>query len=391
MMVGITKSLKSRPYDYLRKNRIGRIDDDKSIILLDECAKYAENICNEESGIISTDFPKEIRSLMKMLLCYNKKQYCIFVDDRNSNSVRVASRRQYLQMQTRTMHRGNDLMYCNEIRRMFSQEASLVRLIKEAIKYNKYAKFLKRLYEFDLIKFCDAIMKSTSCGFQIVEAPIQTCYDSELKETGMGSGKRFATHSCMYRHPVGKFYDLFNVKGRVVVKNGTFVGRYLEWQMSNGKTYVDRLYVNGDVITPALNCLDEYYKGRTDVEFYPETPSGVVKMKNGNAKDFDKLLYYPYLDTFADLHHNEETDEMYLSKEKTLNAFDEGKRFKLTNYESNIFSYYTCPSCGKKFMSLDALKFHMLFETKTNKGRAYENNQKIKNIINRYMEEIQHV
>ena len=390
-MIGVNRERKSRPNDNLRRDRIGILQDDSLVIMFHECAEYAYRICDEESGRVSTDFPKEIRSLIKILLCYNKKQYCIFVDDRNSNSVRVASRKQYIQMQTRTMYKGNDLIYCNEIRRMFSQEASLVRLVREAIKYNKYAKFLKRLCENDLIKFCDDIMKSTSCGFEIVEAPIQVCYDSQLKETGMGSGKRFATHSCMYRHPVGKFYELFNVKGRVVMKNGTFVGRYLEWQMSNGKTYVDRLYVNGDVITPALNCLDEYYKGRTDIEFYPETPSGVVKMKNGNAKDFDKILYYPYLDTFSDLYHNEETEDMYLSKEKRLNVFDESKRFKSTTFESNIFSNYTCPACGKKFMSHDALRFHLLFETKTNKCRTYENNQKIKNIINKYMEEMQHV
>ena len=381
------------PWDYLKDERIqcDRTSQTTEYYpVLNTCCDYAEKICNESNGIVSKDFPKNVASLIKMLLCYNKKQFYIFVDDKNSNSIRVSSRKQYLILKA-LLKDSNDDRYIKITKRTFSQEASIVRLIKEAIKYNQYARFLSRVKEKELITFCDAIMKSTSCGFKIIDAPIQDCYNSELPRTNTGSGKRFATSSCMYRKLVGNFYDMFNVKGKMVTKNGIFVGRYLEWKMDNGKTYVDRLYVNGDIVTPALNCIDEYYKDREDVEFYPETPSGIIKMKNGNAKDFDKLVYFPYIDTFSHFSHNTETDDIYLSKDISISPFDEWKNLKSTSYEDNIFQYWSCDACNKKFMTKTALKFHKLFETKTNKGKVYNNNQKIKDIICKYMKEIKHV
>lgn len=351
---------------------------------------YAEFCVDESCGYVDEDFPRCIAALIKLLLCYKKTQFAIFLDKENNNGVRVASRKQYLRI--KTCLKANNMsvpkIYSDDnIIKSFSQPASLVRLVKEAIKYNPFAKHLRYFTDKQLVDLCKIIMEEVGAGYKIKDVTVQECYNAELSKSNIGSGARFATTSCMYGVTVGKFYDLFNVKGKMIVdSNDKFIGRYLEWKMDNGKTFVDRLYVNGENILPALACMDMYYKDRTDVEFYPNKPSGKVKMKVGlDYKQFQTFMVYPYIDSFYNLCHKD--NNVFLSNNIPTDV-DETREIRHTHNQSDNLFPYKCNKCGASFMTTQALKFHSMFETKFKSGKLFEQNKKLKDIVNKFLSEV---
>ena len=385
-------------YRDLRTNRLdtyyyGGYSEKKVMnFYLSNIADYAYRIVNESCGYVDKDFPSKIASLIKLLLCYKKNQYAIFLDNQNNNNVRVASLKQYLKIRTWIKMNSNEnavQLSKDEIIRNLSQLASLVRLVKEAIEYNPYAKFLRNMREDQINMLCKQIMESVGKGYTVKDADIQECYDSEIsKASGIGSGKRFATSSCMFQNKVGKFYDFFNVKGKIIRDaNGKFIGRYLEWKMDNGHIYVDRLYVNGENVWPALACIDEHYKDRTDVEFYPEKPSDKVSMKDGlDYNVFAQSMQYPYIDSFSYLCHI--GDKVKLAYEISPDI-DESRQLKHTHcYGEDLFPFQ-CKKCGVKFLTKAALRFHTMLETKFKSGKLFEQNKKLKEIVNNYLKEVQ--
>ena len=351
-----------------------------------EMCDYAREVVDESCGVVSEDFPEHVASLVKLLLCYKKTQFYIHVDSLNNNSARVSSRKQYLMIKTMEKKYSKQSSTLDDFICRHSQSASLVRLIKEAIKYNPYAKFLKVLSCEQIEWLAKEIMKSICSSYIITDYDIQSCYQYGFGRSSIGSGERYATSSCMVGKEVGKFYDMFNVKGKLIRdKDGNFIGRYLEWKMDNGKTYVDRLYVIGENVQPALGAVDNLYKGRTDVEFYPNKPSGCVDLKPSYSReDFKKYLYLPYVDTFYNFCTN--GDKVFLQRDM-VRPYDEGVQVRSTHYYTSDMFSYTCPVCGEQFMTKTGLRFHRMFEIKSKSGKAFEANKKIKEIINKYFAE----
>lgn len=369
-----------------------RNHESQNLIVVDidfnEICNYARDIVDESSGVISDDFTDSVASLLKALLCYKKTQYYIHVDSLNNNCPRVSSRRQYLMIQAMKKKYNPDSSVLDDFICRHSQSASLVRLIKEAIKYNPYAKFLRVFDDSQLISLAKGIMQSISAKYEIQDCDIQRCYNYSFPRSNIGSGDRFATSSCMVGKDVGAFYNMFNVKGKLITdRNGAFVGRYLEWKMDNDKTYVDRLYVVGENIQPALAAMDKLYRGRTDVEFYPNCPSGSVKLKEGNTcENFRRYMYLPYIDTFY----------MFCTKDKDVflqhgnkKPCDESLTVRSTHYTTDDMFSYECPICHKHFITKAGLRYHRLFEVKSKSGKAFEANKKMKEIVDKYFEEVE--
>ena len=349
---------------------------------------YAERTVDESVGVVSKDFTDKVASLLKSLLCYKKTQYYIHVDSLNNNSPRVSSRREYLMIKSAMKKYPKDSSELDDFICRHSQSASLVRLIREAIKYNPAAKFLKVLDESFLVKLSKYIMSSICDNYNITDCDIQKCY-TYMFPRGVGdSGERFATSSCMVGKDVGTFYNMFNVKGKLIKdREGNFIGRYLEWKMDNDKTYVDRLYVVGNSAQPALAAIDKFYSGRNDVEFYPNKPSGYVKLKDEYNRDsFKRNMYIPYVDTFYSFCSKD--NNIFLQNRNDI-LCDDSIQVRSTHYFSSDMFSYECPICHKTFMTKAGLKYHRLFEVKSKSGKAFNAAKRMKEIVDKYFSEVE--
>ena len=129
-----------------------------------------------------------------------------------------------------------------------------------------------------------------------------------------------------------------------------------------------------------------YYKDRTDVEFYPNKPSGKVKMKDGlDYKQFQTFMVYPYIDSFYNLCHKD--TNVFLSNNIPADV-DETREIRHTHNENDNLFPYKCNKCGASFMTTQALKFHSMFETKFKSGKVFEQNKKLKDIVNKFLSEV---
>lgn len=338
------------------------------------------------NGVINKDDFGMASEFVKSLLCYKNNQYYIARDPEESTMIIFASKKQYLKAKALQLKTKKLLSYC--VKEIVKTNASLHRLLKQAMDYNTYAKFLKRIKnDTVLLSFCKHLM-SFSGNIEIRKEDIQKCYDLDIPPSSYGSGRRYAVSSCMRHHKVGKFYDNFNVEGYMVSRLGRDIGRFLVWTMANGKRYVDRLYVTGEYAEEALNVIDEMFK---DAEKYPQLPSSWINAKD--ELDFSRVAF-PYIDTFSRWVVNEDNaKEMFLVREvkperEPGSCYEEqGMHSTSPTLRSPIIR---CKRCGALLTSsANKNTLHTILCEKNLKGKRLEKVKKLNEIVKNFKKDLE--
>jgi len=338
------------------------------------------------NGIVNTDDFGIASEFIKSLLCYKNNQFYIAKDPKEPTMIIFASKKQYLRAKALQLKNKKLLPYC--IKEIVKTNASLLRLLKQAMEYNMYAEFLQYIKNDEvLLDFCKHLM-SFSGNIEIRKEDIQKCYDLDIPPSSYGSGRRFAVSSCMKHHKVGKFYDNFNVEGYMVSRLGRDIGRFLVWTMANGKRYVDRLYITGEFAEEALNAIDEQFK---DAEKYPQSPSSWIESKE--ELDFSRVAF-PYIDTFFKWVVNEDNaKDMFLVRDiKPIQDPDSCYETKDMHYTSPALKspIIRCKRCGALLTSSSNRKtLHTILCEKNLKGKRLEKVKKLNDIIKNFKKDLE--
>lgn len=329
------------------------------------------------------------------LFAHNNKQYFVYKAISDSNKVGYLSRRQCyaLEMGIKKMEKRGGLSsssrekWITEFLAEHGTMASPYKLLKRAFKENPRAKFLARCFplakdkkttvnEDILISLCDALMRSKT-NITIERADINECYKVNLSDDYRGSGERYTTSSCMYSFNVGKFYEAFGVEGRIVYERGKPIGRFLLWNLPDGKQYVDRLYVQGHGYQDALSEIDRVFPDAYKYPYLRDCRSGeekqyVIPLKNPELlQNKSDIPYTPYLDTFCYLLRKE--GKYFLSNNDYMGN---GYQYVYTLHDTgNPKHFYSCEHCKQMYWMGDSAmdagnKAHLLVCT------AYEPRQK---------------
>lgn len=283
------------------------------------------------------DYPK-YASLIANLICYTNKQFFAYKAIDDNSKVGYLSHKQYKKyLLIYTKDRNAAKEYLKNSGRM----TTMYKLLKRAIDKNPRAHWLKnlKLTEEDLEALSRVLQQDSAIEF--VQVPVQEAYNLPLQPNGIGSGRRFCTHSCMYRDPVGQFYEHFDVKAYIATKQDQRIGRFLVWHTEDNKTYVDRLYCNGGTQDDILKAIDEKWK---DAIKYPEmTEQHTVKCLKP-IDDFNMELFYPYLDSFMFLINK--NGQLVLSNQSSTEG-DYIRCQDASGYGDKKF--VKCPKCGLLF------------------------------------------
>lgn len=333
---------------------------------------------SEPYGLAKREDFGEFTELIAHMFAYDNKHYYVYRAISDSSKIGYLSRKQYYKMKLYIeldRRRGayeSDiedfvLDYCKETGTM----ASPFKLFKGALIENPKMKFLRKFFKvtnehertIENASFAELFIKSLINGcspLDLVETDdIQQCYDVSLPDGYEFSDKRYCTHSCMERSPVGDFYKSFPVKG-VLVKNGQdTVGRFLLWTLPDGKEYVDRLYVRAAHAKTALISIDKKYPqaikypyltdksenpmGDSPIPFYP------IPIKDIHS--FINCRSFAWVDTFAHIYRNKETDSYVISN--TRNPSQETRaefakyKYVYTMRGGTPHDRRICMDCGK--------------------------------------------
>ena len=313
-------------------------------------------------GKANEDDFKEYAEFISKALAYNNKQYYVYRAIDNPNKIAFLSRKQYYKMQKRKHAYAGSIQktWIREYLRECGKMSSPYKLFKKSFKENPRMKFLKDFFPIDdegncthedkLIKLCDTILAKTT-GLVMEETTVQECYNMPLSGSYGGSGHRYATHSCMYGKPIGKFYNALPTHGMMIKRNGVGVGRFILWDLPDGRQYVDRLYCLESEANACLELIDRTYPNALK---YPLQDAGEdicidIGFKNMDIFESDVLM--PYVDTFYKMHSK--GDKLFLSNK--LHQGD-GTRFQTdVHYASGGrgFKIKKCPHCGKIWFGFD--------------------------------------
>ena len=192
-------------------------------------------------------------------------------------------------------------------------------------------------HEDKLIELCDVFM-SKSVGLELVETTIQECYNLLLPDGYAGSGQRYATHSCMYQRPVGAFYESLPCHGMMIKRDGEGVGRFLLWDLADGRQYVDRLYCRESEANACLDLIDRTYPNALKYPLRSEEP---LDIKFKTLEQFKKHVTLPYIDTFYNLHSNGE--ELCISN---FRSDHNGYKYQAAIRGSSNYKIKHCPHCN---------------------------------------------
>ena len=244
------------------------------------------------------DFPN-IWPMVQALFAIDNKQYFIYKAIDDPTKIGYLSRKLYAEYRMyihRSDHNGARVFL-----QRFGTMASPVKLLKRAGELSLYGRFLRHSLKdtasgqtHPYLLVLSSIIASVS-NLKLEKCTGQEAYDLRIERVS-GSGHRFATSSCMFGHKVGKFYDLFGAQAYKVVDGEKPIGRFLTWKMSNGKTYVDRLYIPGNRAQEALSLIDKTFP---DAEKYGvNVPSGYIVFDDNNSKQLLRTMDIPYIDSF---------------------------------------------------------------------------------------------
>lgn len=301
------------------------------------------------------------------LFAHNNKQYYIYKAISDSTKIGYLSRRQYYTLclkikcwNTCCSSSGREsrvLEFLSERGTM----ASPYKLLKRSFKENPRSKFLARFFplkedkkttenEKVLIDLCDTLMRSKT-NITIEAADINDCYAVQLADDYSASGNRFATSSCMYNFPVGKFYEAFGAEGRIVYERGKPIGRFLLWNLPDGKQYVDRLYVQAHGYEDALAEIDKQFPNAIKYPFLRDncrTHRYLLPIKNKELllKDIPRT---PYLDTFCSL--------VRIAGQYFLSNGDDGNTGVYVETLHNVSTgkhFCSCPHCQQMYWMGDS-------------------------------------
>lgn len=340
-------------------------------------------------GLASEKDFGEYAIIFSNLFAHNNKQYYIYKAISDSNKVGYLSRRQYYKLclkekiWNKIYGSGSRDANVTEFLAKNGTMASPYKLLKRAFKENPRAKFLAYFFplledkkttqnEGVLIALCDLLMRNKT-NITIEPASVDECYKVKLTDDYGGSGERFATSSCMYNYPVGRFYEAFGAEGRIVYERGKPIGRFILWTFPDGKQYVDRLYVQGHGHEDALAEIDKQYPNAYK---YPELRDNsrikyLVPLKDESAfrvaKDKPQV---PYVDTFSNLIRFDGKYYLCNCDEPPV-----GKWVSSLYDVRGTRNFSACPHCGQLYWSGDtemdaANKNHLLLCT------AYKPRQK---------------
>lgn len=361
--------------------------------------------CDTAYGIAEEHDFVDLAPLFANLFAYDNKHYYVYKAISDSNKLGFLSARQYLALKALKYKLSKSSLSSSTRQaqiEIFLQNngtmASPYKMLKRAFKENNIrSKFLAHwfpleenkkttLHENKLIELCDLIMR-TNTNIEIKPASVQECYDVKVSDDYSASGNRFATSSCMFGYKVGAFYEAFGVEGRIVYERGKPVGRFLLWNLPDGKQYVDRLYIQSHGHEDALAEIDKQFPNALK---YPELRNEnaqvyMIPMKDKSA--FSAQLRVPYIDTFSHLYRKGE--EYFLcNKPYYASTGVDGKYIDTLQNVADVKHFKTCQHChalgwqGDRDMD-STRKDHLLVCT------GYHPKQKrIKAILNVYREYI---
>lgn len=284
------------------------------------------------------DYPK-YSFLIASLICYTNKQFYAYKAIEDNTKVGYLSHKQYKKYCFIYTKKGHDT--AKEYLKNSGRMTTMYKLLKRAVDENPRARWLKnlKLTEKGLEELSRVLQQDSAIEF--VQVPVQEAYNLRLSQNGIGSGRRFCTHSCMYGDPVGQFYEHFDVKAYVATKQDQRIGRFLVWHTEDNKTYVDRVYCNGGTQDDILKAIDEKWK---DAIKYPEmTEQHTVKCLKP-IDDFNMELFYPYLDSFMFLINR--NGQLVLSNQASIES-DYIICQDASGYGDKKF--IKCPKCGALF------------------------------------------
>jgi len=332
---------------------------------------------------------RELTPLFERVFAFNNKHFYIYKAISDPNKIGSLSCKQYRKLESlkkiwirngiagRRFHEMVDSFMSQ-----YGTMASPYKLLKRAFKENKEnTRFIARFFPLEedgktthneqaLIRLCDAMM-CFNTGVEIRDATIQECYDLDFHGSNInGSGRRHCANSCMYGKKVGAFYDAFGAHGKMVYYRGRPVGRFLLWDLPNGKQYVDRLYVRGEYINEVLAKIDSEFTDDKCLK-YPELRErpaeyGVMAIKLKNPDSLMTSPSTPYIDTFAYLHRRTETNEYYLSNMSNLGS--EFRYIDTLRTTSTPRRMKCCPHCKHTYWSGDSIAGEI---TKGNRHKLY--------------------
>ena len=309
---------------------------------------------------------RDLSPLFARIFAFDNKHYFIYKAIDNPNKIGFLSRRQYyaLKMYKESLHRQGTggSTFSRLVEAFLSKNgtmASPYKLIKRAFKENaENLRFMSKFFrllpdkkttrnEDKLIRLCDAMMQLEN-GIEIKDSTVQECYDLDFHGSHIeGSSERCATNSCMHGKKVGRFYDSFGAHGKMVYYRGKPVGRFLMWDLSDGKKYIDRLYVRGEYMNEALAKIDELYDDKQYIK-YPalrqnNAPLYLIEMSHPEVLD-EEVPDTPYIDTFGNLIKHSLSGKYYLCNKNVLNPKLNGK-YKYIGGMRNLGTPHRMKSC----------------------------------------------
>lgn len=322
------------------------------------------------------DFPN-IWPMVQALFAIDNKQYFIYKAVDDPTKIGYLSRKLYVEYCAYIQRK--DFSGARVFLQKFGTMASPVKLLKRAGELSPYGRFLKNALEetkdgqtSPYLLALSRIISSVS-NLKLEKCTGQEAYDLPI-ERRRGSGSRFATCSCMYGHKVGKFYDLFGAQAYKVVDGDKPIGRFLTWKMSNGKTYVDRLYIPGDRAQEALSLIDKTFP---DAEKYGEdNPSGHIVFDENKSKELTKTMDIPYIDSFPYVGRSKDGEIILTQRYEDCSAY-----FVAHEVRRSRNKYLThCKFCNKALLPAED-KQHTVTCIKRFKGKKLD-----KTLINEMLE-----
>ena len=296
----------------------------------------------------------ELSSFVAKAFAYDNKHYFVYRAIENPNKMAFLSHKQFYKLWGKLKGHTGDLVR-NDIIKNYLQEtgkmSSPYKLFKKALKENPRMKFLSCFFKVDnegncenedkLIKLCDNLL-SKSAGLTVEEVTVQECYDLRLPDRYNGSGHRFATHSCMQGRPIGRFYEALPLHGMMIKRDGHGIGRFLLWDLPDGRQYVDRLYCREREANACLELIDRKYP---DALKYPLEGEDVFNIQFKNLDIFETNVLLPYIDSFPYLHAKDGT----LCLSNTSQNHDGYVYQQSIHFASGGSGYVIkrCPHCGQ--------------------------------------------
>jgi len=316
--------------------------------------------------------------LIAHMFAYDNKHYYVYRAIKDSSKIGFLSRKQYYKLM-QNIHVSKKLgydvtrikAYANDYCREYGTMASAYRLFKGALIENNSMRFFKNIFnvtdeherKITNDEWAQHIIKILTLGSTPITLEetddIQACYDINLPDSYEFSDKRYCTHSCMERSDVADFYHSFPVKGVIVRNNDDAVGRFLLWTLPNGVQYVDRLYVRAAFAKTALAAIDRKYpeaikypaltdKSENPLNYMP-LPFFAIPIKN--VELFANCDNFAWVDTFAYVVRDRETDEYYIANTKNPDSSFIGDfskyKFVYTMRGGRPYGRKICPECGK--------------------------------------------